>query len=420
VKSVRIRGATALLGAAAVLVAGPAAASTAPAPASVRVRGDSITVPGSITELKADAGRAIVLANRTATCADVLVWSRSRRKVVTVFDHRRCSPMVPLESFYGVALAGDRAAYVATGGGNVLESTLLLMPLATRGGAVVAHESAEGQGSFGRTVSNTHGEGGLLAYNDHELELCRREPAVSPPDVPCPAGVEDGSIVLVSDQVRLAYPTRRVIASSSHELRLLAVGGGRVVARTAAGDVVVLAPRRPPAPLVSYPGFRAERLVARYPYEPGEPLAAATDGRTLVVLRAGALDVIPLPGGAGVRRTWRLPGASGYGPDRPVTCGDYGTPRACLGASLRLTDLDGSVAVFVQGHAVHLLDVRNGRGAVAARPSAGPVTAQLEPDGLYVAAGSTVTFTPRREVERSLRRWTRLRPRRGRRGGARR
>jgi hypothetical protein len=395
----RIRRAAVLVGAATVLVA---AAPSHPG-GSVRVRGDSITVGGPITELKADAGRAIVLVRRTDTCADVLVWNRSRRKVVTVFDHSRCSPTVPLESYYGVALAGDRAAYVETGGGNVLESFLMLTPLATRRGTVAAHESGEGEGSFGRIVSNPHGDAGLLAYNDHELELCRQEPAAPPPFVRCPSGVEDGSIVLVSDQVRLAYPARRVVASSTHELRVLAVGGGRVVARTAAGDVIVLAPRSVAAPLVSYPGFRAERLVATYPYGPGEPLAAATDGRTLALLRAGALDVIPLPGRAGSRRTWHLPEASGYGPDRPVTCDDYGTPGACRGPDLRLTDLDGAVAVYVQGRTVHLLDVRTGRSAVAARPPARPVTAQLEPDGLYVAAGSTLTFTPRRDVERSLR-----------------
>jgi hypothetical protein len=189
---------------------------------------------------------------------------------------------------------------------------------------------------------------------------------------------------------------------------VLAVGGGRVVALRPAGGLIVLARAPAPTGLVAHEGFQAERLIATYPYEPEEVLAAATDGHTLAVLRANVLDVIPLPGNPGTRTTRKLPGATSYGADRPVAClegtlgGLTGTP--CEEAELRLTDLDGHIAVYVRSTAVYLLDLTNGRSVIVARPTAFPVNAQLEPDGLYVAAGNTLTFTPRAEVERRLRR----------------
>jgi hypothetical protein len=45
-----------------------------------------------------------------------------------------------------------------------------------------------------------------------------------------------------------------------------------------------------------------------------------------------------------------------------------------------------------------------GRSTIFARPKTGPVNAQLEPDGLYLAAWDTLTFTPRTQVEQRLHR----------------
>ena len=132
-----------------------------------------------------------------------------------------------------------------------------------------------------------------------------------------------------------------------------------------------------------------------YPYKPGQVRAAVTDGRTLAVLRVGALDVIPLPGALGSRSIRMLPHASSYGPESGAA---YPEPQ------LRLTDLDGHIAVYIRGHAVHLLDLTTGRSVIVAQPAATPVNAQLEPDGLYIAAGNTLTFTPRRQVEQRLHR----------------
>jgi hypothetical protein len=72
---------------------------------------------------------------------------------------------------------------------------------------------------------------------------------------------------------------------------------------------------------------------------------------------------------------------------------------SCTNPELRLVDLDGDIAVYVLRTAVYLIDLTSGRSVIVARPTAAPVSAQLEPDGLYLAAASTLTFTPRSQVE---------------------
>jgi probable HAF family extracellular repeat protein len=335
---------------------------------SVVVRERSITVVGSITELRADGGRALVLVDPPAedACRDVFVWNQSSGRLVTVVDGRRC---VEGDRYGGVALAGDRVAHVERSGGHNLESFVVVTALATGRNSTVASASASGQGAWGDEVGDPHGAGGLLVY-EHSTRCGVDDGPL------CPAGVADSTIV--TDRIRLASPGTRVVARSTGPLTVLAVGGGRIVARLERGDLIVLAPRSTAARLVAHEGVEAERLIATYPYRPGEVLAAATDGRTLVVQRAGKLDVIALPGGAGRQPVRHFPTAGA------------------------LADVDGGVAVVVQGRTVRLLHLASGRSAAVAGPAAGPAMAQLEPAGLYVAAGRTLTFTPRSAVRQRL------------------
>src|SRR5262249_14976435 len=154
--------------------------------------------------------------------------------------------------------------------------------------------------------------------------------------------------------------------------------GGRVIAREPAGPVLVFDPNR------------ASSVIASYGYKPNQALAAVTDGRTLGVLEKGVpvgvrlqtvLDVIPLPRSPGNRTIRPLPESASYGPDRPLSCNDEGS--RCAAAELRLTDVDGNIAVYVHGNAVNLLDVVSGKTVTVARPALRPVNAQLEPEGLY-------------------------------------
>jgi hypothetical protein len=368
---------------------------------------------GPIVEMRADAGRAIVLVEPTGLdpslgshCADVLVWDRAASKVVTVFDHRKCEGTVR-QSFFGVALAGNDAAWVEGQGGNESESMLHVTSLASGRDVLIGHVAAGVDRE--EYTDNPQGDGPLLVFN-HYL-ICEKATADWKPGNPCPPGYASGAII--SDRITrvLPKPDNRLdecpdkyaleggvnrchaIARANSDLTVLAVGGGRVVARLRAGGLIVLAPRAVSTRLVSHKGYEAERLIATYPYKPGEVFAAATDGRTLAVLRGGALDVIPLPGSPGTRTTRKLPPAISYGSDRPVAQ-----------AELRLSDVDGQIAVYIRHNAVYLLNLATGRSIVFARPTARPVNAQLEPDGLYVAAGRTLTFTPRDQIEQRLRR----------------
>ena len=179
----------------------------------------------------------------------------------------------------GVALAGDRVALIQSIGNNVIVTSVHLLFLASGRSAQV--DSAATTGAEGSDIENLHGDGALLVYN--RIEVCA--PANWHPEVVCPAGYEQGDVS--TDQIKLALLKPRVIATSAHELTVLAVGGGRVVAHLTSGGLIVLAPKHAPAALVPHEGYRAERLVATYPYKPDQVLAAATDGRTLAVLRAG-------------------------------------------------------------------------------------------------------------------------------------
>ncbi len=373
--------------------------------AASSVSGRSVTFGGPIEELKADAGRAIVLVGVGDTqkfgeyCAESFVWNPATGKLVTVFDRRTCHPELMHDTSFGVALAGNNVAWVRTTGGNIYETTVNVMSLTTgrfRGGGEPA--GAFNDGAWGSFMVNPHGDGSLIVYNNYE----RCEPDnLEVDNAPCQGGQKGFSIT--SDQIWLVLPTERRIASADEALTVLSVGGNRVVARKPGGGVIVLS-FRPSGKkgLVAYKGFKAEHLIASFPYKPGEVRAAATDGRTLAVLRAGALDVIPLPGTPGARTTRQLPHAASYGADRPVACLEGPYPGCDPAIDLRLTDLDGHIAVFVRSTSVYLLDLTTGRSVIIARSGARPVNAQLEPEGLYIASGRTLTFTPRDQVEQRL------------------
>jgi probable HAF family extracellular repeat protein len=336
---------------------------------SVLVRQNSITVTGSISALRADAGRAILLVKKDPTCADIFVWNPANGKLVTVHDRRMCSHAAYEQTFGPIALAGANAAYIHAAAGNDLDSFLFRMSLTTGYYALVDVESAGDQGADGPVLTDVVGKGEVLVYEDQTNCV---------PDVSCPPGVEGGG--LAKDEIRLALPVRRVIATSDQELTVLAVGGGRVIVATDAGPVIALAPKRVSTGLVDYQGFRAEHLIATYDYKPGQVGAAATDGHTLALLRQGALDIIQLPGSksAPSTRTLRLRAED-------------------------LAGLDGNLLAYTQGDSVHLLDLTTGHSALIARPKGGLAGAELAHDGLYISAGNTVTFTPRNQLQQRLR-----------------
>ena len=61
----------------------------------------------------------------------------------------------------------------------------------------------------------------------------------------------------------------------------------------------------------------------------------------------------------------------------------------CALAVLRLADLHGDLAVYIDGRDIHVLRVTDGTDVVLRRPVIGPVHAELESTGLYLQPGRT-------------------------------
>jgi hypothetical protein len=118
------------------------------------------------------------------------------------------------------------------------------------------------------------------------------------------------------------------------------------------------------------------QLLRQVPFSPADVRAARVDGGRLVVWRFGVLEVYDVATGARVL-------------SRPVPVG------------FRLVDVDGGIAVLLNGAAITLLRLDDGASRNIS-PGGAPVLAELEPAGLYyshrVGDGGRVVFVPRSEL----------------------
>jgi hypothetical protein len=116
------------------------------------------------------------------------------------------------------------------------------------------------------------------------------------------------------------------------------------------------------------------KLVGVFPFGSGEVDRAVLDGDRLVVARGGVLEVYDVATGAAL---FQRPLPAGY----------------------RLTDVDGGVAVLIYKRTIELLLLSDGRSSTL-QAGRGPVSAELEPPGLYYAYTTAdgegrVVFVPR-------------------------
>ena len=122
-------------------------------------------------------------------------------------------------------------------------------------------------------------------------------------------------------------------------------------------------------------------LVRVFPFAPADVSAARLDGGRLVVWRFGVIEVYDVSTGVRVL-------------SRPMPVG------------YRLVDVDGGIAVLLQGNRVQLLRLADGRSLTLA-PGREPALADLEPTGLYNSyatpdGGGRLAFVPRTELDRAL------------------
>jgi len=317
--------------------------------------------PGSIVGLAADGRRVAVLVNFGAHCAAVEVWQPGHRRAAAL--QRPCAyEGSRIEGSAEIALAGTRAAWLHLSGGNSLETTVISATVARRKPVDVAYETSNADSGYGDFAHGGFGDGTLLAFTvDRNCEEGEYG------DPPCPPGHKSGDVIeatvwRIGGQGRCPYETPphggcSRVAEADGELSVLAVDAGRIVVRTETG-----------IRLLTKDG-RVLRDFAR------KAAAAALSGDRLAVRTRHAVEVYDT---------------------------DSGQLTAQVPATNRTTleDLDGEILVTALGRTVTLRRLGHGRTITIRETRL--AHAQLEPPGLFVAAGARVTFTPRRLVVRRL------------------
>ncbi len=366
--------------------------------AGIRAESATTTQPsyrtgGTVQELVAASGRVGLVvagprhvAGSGQACSHAVLWTPAAHKVFPL-SSATCGSWTPRASVFGLTVAGDRAFWVRSAGGNTYETNLVTRTSRDR----TASSIAFGSGFAG----NARADGGTVVFNTYNRCLA---------GAPCPPDVSEGSIYgafvwrYVGGKSSAPCPTElnrrplracRLLASSPRgELTILSLAGGKVAVRTETGDVHLLS---------AVDG----RLLASYSYPPNVVRAAALDTRTLVVLRPGFLERHILGSGLGPA-SWPVPRVATYGPASPAPeiRGD-GPPRVT--PELTLESISSGYVVYVVHHGVHLVRLSDGRDVVVARLSAGAVHAQLQHSGLYIGAGHTVSFMPMAELRRKIR-----------------
>jgi hypothetical protein len=292
-------------------------------------------------------------------CAVVDVWEPVRGRESRI-EHTCPSDFVP--STGGIALAGKRVGWLQTFFGatdteTIVKTATLLRPKPV----TVAYALGSAYGRYGDATLAPVGDGGLLAFTVERR--CAGEGEDGPP---CPTGRKPGDVIAATIwrvPGRGRCPADSVVrrcarvAKADGELTVLAVDVGRIVARTEDG-----------VSLLTSNGVHVRDF----------PVAK---------VRAGALS--------GSRLALRVQGA--------VQIYDTGSGELVKSLPMRLDrleDIEHGILVTATKRTVTLRRLSDGHTA-RIHTNAIP-HAQLEPSGLFVAAGHHVTFTPTADILRRL------------------
>jgi hypothetical protein len=315
--------------------------------------GSSLATAAPVQLLAADGPRvaAVVPGNGSTRCTAILLW-RPGTKPVSVTTQVGCGRGGFLEGVAEVALGGKRVIWQETNGGNTLELSVKTATVASpkpRELSFVVNGNGAGEDPAGEWTGHLHAKGPLLVFG--RWSHCEQAEGGStiPPCVPGKPDVYDGSL-------------HRIVAGRDTVLRRgvdfatpIWVDGGRTLVQQPDGKLVLL---------------RTAGQTLRA-FDVGAGVRGAVfQGKRLVVLRATALDVYDTGSGARVR-SFHL----------------RSMPRS-------LVDVQSGIAVLLSGGQIHLVKLDSGRGARVVPPKGGPLLAQLEPAGLYYAAGARIFFLP--------------------------
>ncbi len=304
----------------------------------------STSAPGPVSALSDSGSVAFMSASARGGCGAVGVWRPGRR--AQALGPVACGPRTSTgRGAYGLS-SGRGVLWATYAGGNLREHELW--------------ESVRTARGFSRARR--------VAFISHDV------------DARSPLLVGDGETYAVNETA-FALRGRRYSWRLPARPLGLAAAGKFLVARGSDGPVRVYSPTQ-------------QEPVAELAYARGETFAAKAQGRTIVVLVRGALDVATVDGQ--IVRTLPLPAAQSYGDDR---CGAVWCPLAWV----RLAALHGSLAVYLHGKALHVLRVTDGKDVVVRRLATRKAHAVIDAAGLAYSAGTRVYFIPRSELDRRLR-----------------
>jgi len=294
-----------------------------------------LTLADPVEQVAADGRRAVAYAH--TSCGGVLVWnSRTRRAART--------PRLWCEGdLRQLVLAGSRLAWISgVHGASGDYSQLAMLRLGARRSTPVTATLAGSEGG-GDDVGNLTGSGRTIAFTFYRDPGGRRE--------------RRNAWLLVARNGRRC-PVSFDQTTPARLCRRLAAAAGGITTSVDAGRVLTVAPGGV-VRLLSTRGrvLRSWRLSRGITY-------AELGGRTLAAQRGASLTAYDAASGA--KKQTRLLAA------------DEGRPP-------RLLDVQGDLATYVTGGAIHLLRLSDGRDVALDLPGGAPwLDAQLEPSGLFV------------------------------------
>jgi Tol biopolymer transport system component len=317
-------------------------------------------VEGPPPAVVADGARAAVADE---SCG-ALVWEPLRHRM------RRMRKLCSEPTLSDIVLAGPRLAWLLRTNGNTEEHTELWTARIGAG----ARTGVTGASDFSDSGSSTHetggrlyalrGGGGTIAFTFSRYGRAERRRAwllLTQRGSKCPHGSWKAKSLCrrlpgAKDGVTSAVDAHRVLTVSPGGIARLVATSGRLLRQWTLGR-----------------GIAAVRL----------------QGRTLAVQRGAMLALYDTATGSKIR-TRRLVSDEGAGP--------------------ALLDVQGNLAVYGTGGAIHVLRLSDGRDLALALPGAAPpLDAQVEPSGLFVLwnrmyarRSGRLTFVPLRALERAI------------------
>jgi Tol biopolymer transport system component len=330
----------------------PTLPSANPLPVTERVTDmDSVATDTPIAALSADGARVAFAPRSTATdCVHVVLWTPGEtalRRLGNLPSPCR-DPSVDAPPVTRIALADSRAAWVEGVGKysddgcffSIMSATLVDPAAREIGGT--GGEPAFGQFCNSGDPGHLQGDGDLLVFND--------EPTHPSWLVRIGAG---------SEKCRDLFCT--TLRKDARGAPVASVSQGLIAVRKA-GAVAILDAHG--------------ALVRVFSFTPADVNAALLDGGRLVVWRFGVLELYDVTTGALVL-------------SRPLPPG------------LRLTDVDGGIAVLRNENAITVLRLGDGSSFTLTPGGTSPL-ADLEPSGLFYSfatgGGGRLVFVPRSTV----------------------